>query len=336
MNNRPLRPARSAHLESKLGLPACILMAGMACTSSALAQSFIGFNATFDFGTLSPADQTTFQTTINSALSFYTSTLQTSVPLTVNILFKADESVGLGQSETFINTVPYAGFRAGLAANSRSAADATALSFLPAGANNPVNGSSQVTASLPLLRALGFAVAGANGGGLDSTVSLKTSLMNLDRTGPQNPARYDLQSTVQHEVNEVLGFNSQLNGLNNGAPAPAGAIGSLDLFRFNGAGSRSFTTSLAEVSYLSYDNGVTQLTRFNQTQGGDFHDFQGGNQVQNAFGTPGAQANMGLGETTGLDIIGYNFAAVPEPIELSLAAAAALIGFAAVRKARAA
>ncbi len=336
MKDRTIRIAESALLKPTLCLPASLLMAGMACCSIAHAQSFVGFNATFDFGTLAPADRTAFQTTINTALSFYSSTLQTPAPLVVNILFKADESVGLGQSETFINTVPYSGFRARLLANSRSAADTTALSFLPTGPNNPVNGSAQVTASLPLLRALGFAAAGANGGGIDSTVSLKTSLMNLDRTGPQNPARYDLLATVQHEVNEVLGFNSQLNGLNNGDPAPTGAIGSLDLFRFNGAASRSFTTALAEVSYLSYDNGATQVTRFNQAQGGDFHDFQGGSQVQNAFGTPGAQADMGLGETTGLDIIGYNFAAVPEPGELALAAAAALIGFAAFRKARAA
>ena len=43
---------------------------------------------------------------------------------------------------------------------------------------------------------------------------------------------------------------------------------------------------------------------------------------------------MGPSETTALDVIGYNFAAVPEPGELALAAAAALIGFAVVRKFR--
>lgn len=88
------------------------------------------------------------------------------------------------------------------------------------------------------------------------------------------------------------------------------------------------------MSYLSYDNGATQVTRFYQNQGGDFNGFQGGRQVQDAFGSPGAQADMGLSETTALDVIGYNFAAVPEPGELALAAAAALIGFAVVRKLR--
>jgi len=335
MNNRPLRLAKPADLKPTLGLPACLLVVGLACCSSANAQTFVSFNATFDYGTLGLADKTTFQTTIYSALSFYSSKLQTSIPLTVNILFKADESVGLGQSSTWFNTVPYSVFRTALVANSRSAADTTALGFLPDSAYNPVNSSTTVTASLPLLRALGFTGSGTIApGGFDGTVSLKTSIMNLDRSGPQNPARYDLQSTIQHEVNEVLGLNSQLNGLYNGQVSPTGSIGSLDLFRYNGVGSRSFTTALAEVSYLSYDNGVTQVTRFNQNQGGDFSDFQGGSQVQNAFGSHGAQADMGLGETTALDVIGYNFAAVPEPGELALAAAAALIGFAAVRKFR--
>ena len=335
MNRSSFRLAKPGPSKLALSLPAAALMAA-ACCSQAQAQFNLSFNATYDFGSLTAPQQANFVSTINSALSFYSSSLQTPTPVTVGILFKADESISLGQSTTYIGTESYADFRTKLVANAGSAVDAVALSFLPTGANNPANGSTQVTTSLPLLRALGFA-SGDNAavGGVDSTVSLKTSIMNLDRIGAQNPSFYDLKQVVWHEVNEVLGFTSAISGSSQGAPAPTGAISAADLFRYRGIGVRSFSTSLSEVSYLSYDNGATKLAGYNQTAGGDFSDFDGNPpSVQDAFSTPGLQLDQGLAEKTALDIIGYNFTSVPEPGALGLAAAVTLIGFAAVRKLR--
>lgn len=311
------------------------LLTTVAGCSSAVAASFVTINATFDYGSLSPSDQATFASTIDSALSFYTANLQTPTPLTVNIQFASDTGVALGQSSTYINTISYSSFRSHLAANAGSAADTTALANLPSGSSNPVNGNSQVTASLPLLRALGFTGAGvAAPGGLDATVSLNTSLMNLTRTGAQDPSKYDLQAVVQHEVDEVLGFGSALNGLSNGAPTPTGAIQPLDLFRYDISGSRSFSTSASAGAYLSID-GVTQLAQFNQTAGGDFSDFAGPTvRVQNAFGTPGAQPDLSTAEKTALDVLGYNFASVPEPGPALIASGILLAGFAGLRHGR--
>lgn len=59
-----------------------------------------------------------------------------------------------------------------------------------------------------------------------------------------------------------------------------------DLFRYNAAGNRTFTTA-RDDAYLSID-GMTKLARFHQDAGGDYGDFwraHGGNvrQVQDAL-----------------------------------------------------
>ncbi len=157
-------------------------------------------------------------------------------------------------------------------------------------------------------------VANAVALGLDSgpafaTVSLNTSICNLDRVSI-NPALYDLQAVATHEMDECLAISSELSGLTNGAPAPTGAIWTEDLFRYSATpGVRSFDTGLNTQAYFSIDGGVTDLAQFNQYAGGDFNDwysYYGGNapQVQDAFATPGVTPNLGV-ELTVLDVLGY-------------------------------
>jgi hypothetical protein len=325
MKNKSICSVKQCRLEHAVGWPISFFLVAALCQSTE-AASYITFNATFDYGGLGMADQAVFQSSVTSALSFYSSNLQTPSPLTVNILFKADESIGLGQSSTYVNTVTYSAFRAGLVANASSAADMTALGLLPSSSSNPVNGSSFVTASLPLLRALGYGSAGNNGGGLDATVSFKTSIINLDRAGAQDPAKYDLQQVAFHEINEVLGFTSELSGLNNGDPAPTGAIGAADLFRYDAMGNRSFTTAVGANAYFSID-GTTALAQFNQNDAGDFHDFNGaGPNVQDAFSTPGVQLDNAVAEKTAIEVIGYNYINFGSPAPIPEPGSAALIG----------
>src|SRR5207253_10996190 len=137
-------------------------------------------------------------------------------------------------------------------------------------------GNNNLFVRTALLRALGLP-----GGTVasDSTITLKTSVCNLNRTGVQDATKYDLLAVTAHEIDEALGFASSMNGLNNGDGHPA-TIEPDDLFRFDQTGARSYDTTLATQSFFSIDGGTTKLARFNQTQGGDYSDwYSPGGQV---------------------------------------------------------
>src|SRR5207253_1009205 len=114
-------------------------------------------------------------------------------------------------------------------------------------------------------RALGLSAAIAS----DGTITLNTSIMNLSRSGSQNPAFYDLMAVASHEIDEVLGMGSGLN-LPTNFPRLSRPQ---DLFRYSANGVRSFTT-VAGTSYFSIDGGATDLVDFNQApNGGDYGDW---------------------------------------------------------------
>ena len=239
-------------------------------------------------------------TTINAAIAVYEATY--SNPITVTIQFDKVSS-GLGASATFSGTFAYMDYRSALVAKASTADDMTALTQVPNQTNNPVNGDANMTITTALARALGLTGGQENppAGQPDSVVSLNIALTNiLDTDNNQN--KYSLTSTVCHEIDEVLGLGSQLDSGTSGGVYPE------DLFRFDGSGNRSFTTSANATSFFSI-NGTTNLAQFNQDKNGDFGDWYSVNggqvpQVQDAFGTPGTHEVLGV-ELLVLDIIGY-------------------------------
>jgi hypothetical protein len=268
---------------------------------------------TFDGTIAGDANAATIEATINQAIQSYQARLAD--PITVEINFK-EMNTGLGQSSTWISSTGYGTFLSQLQADKTTAADNTALAHLPVA--NPINGNP-IALSVANFKALGFSV-GATPDGFDGTISLNTSIINLDRTSIDS-AKYDLQAVVQHEIDEVLGFSSGVGEAN---------IRPSDLFRYDQNGDRSFTTDPAAQSFFSIDGGTTRLARFNQTAGGDYGDwFSTGlhvPQVQDAFGTPGSTPDLDV-EFTALDVIGYdlNPAAVPEPSSLVLLGSLGLV-----------
>ncbi len=265
-------------------------------------------NATFDITITSDPNAAAIESTINSVIALYEASF--SDPVTVTIHFQKMSS-GLGSSSTYYVTgVPYSTFYTMLAAAATTGMDADALANLPAGDSNPVNGSTTLELTLPNGRALGFSGPDWDPppGQPDGTIALNTTIMNLTRTSI-NPSKFDLFAVTAHEIDEVLGLSSALDGLANGAPAPIGDVDVMDLFRYDQSGNRSFDTSISSQAYFSLD-GTTQLVRFNQDANGDFHDWYspGGQtpRVQDAFGTPGATPDPTV-ELTALDVIGYHY-----------------------------
>jgi hypothetical protein len=282
-------------------------MAALGLSTFAVPARAITINAVYGSTITSDPNAAAIESTINQVISFYDVHITTGS--TVNIDF-AEMTSGLGQSSTFFAPITYSQYLTALQAHSSGdATDVSALASLPAGPNNPVNGSTSIDVTTANLRALGFAVSPPVGSP-DSTISVNTSITNYG--GSFNSAFYSLTAVVEHELDEALGLGSNLD-----TGSTTGAIRPEDLFRYSASGVRSYTTSSSATSYFSINGGVTNLVNFNQVGppgGSDYGDWatSGTARVQDAFGTPGSSPTLGV-ELTALDAIGYNFTSVPEP-----------------------
>lgn len=260
----------------------------------------------FDSTITSDGNAATIEAGINAAISQMESYVAN--PVTDYINFQ--EGGGLGASSTYFASIPYTTYLSDLQNNQTlSTVDNTALSSLPAGPNSPVNGAANVNVAVSLLRAFGVFGTGDN-----STITLNTSIMNLSRTGSQDPSYYDLEAVALHEITETLGAGGAGSGI------VGGTVGTLDLFRYSASGVRSYTTTSTATAYFSINGGATSLRPFNQAGGGsDYADWAStaSPHVQDAYGTPGSQPNLDGIELAALDVVGYNLTSAGTALELS-------------------
>jgi hypothetical protein len=276
-------------------------------------------NPTFAANIASDPSAAAIESTINQAIRIYEGYVANSI--TVNFTFE-EMSGGLGANLTYYVPESYSSYLAALASHKSSAADASALASLPAGADNPVTGGTTINIRSPLARALGYADASNANIPMDSTISLNTSICNLTRPDA-DPSKFDLLAVTLHEMDEALGGGSGLDGLAQNAPAPA-TVEPLDLYRYASVAARSYNTKAptgaVNQAYFSINGGVTDLVNFNQNAGGDFSDWYSfpngaptppGPEVQDAYLTPGVVPNLGV-ELTRLDVLGFTIAA-PAP-----------------------
>ena len=289
----------------KLGL---ILGAGTVLgTSSAFANLVI--NPTFDSSITSSGSSAQIQATINQAIAFYNANYTD--PITVEITFKV-ANTGLGSSSTGFIFDTYSNFRTQLGADASTPDDATALSFLATGAVNPVTGGANVAISRANAKALGYSI----GAGVDGTITLNNTICNLVHGTNTNASFYDFYAVTCHEIDEVLGTISLA-----GDPFGSGRTNGADLFRYNGAGVRTWDTASTHAAFFSIDGGTTNIVEYNALgrTGGDWGDWihhNGAPQVQDFSGTPGVTVDMGPSEIRLLDVVGYNRVVVPEPASI--------------------
>ena len=280
----------------------CLAFAAISLAAGAPAWANLIITPTFAANINSDPNAATIKATINAAIAIYQASYTD--PITVNITFQ-EGSTGLGGSSSFFSTVTYASYLAALTTDHKTADDTTALAHLPTAAQySGFFGTANINAKTANLRAVGISAGGPS----DGTITLNTSIMNLNRTGPQDPAKYDLMAVAMHEIDEVLGLGSALPTPPSGNPFPF----TEDLFRYNAAG-RSYNAANGTAASFSID-GTNLLAQFHNTNdGADYGDWesQPPARVQDAFATPGAQPNLGI-ELRALDVIGFD-SAVPEP-----------------------
>jgi hypothetical protein len=301
------KPATMKCFSKRLGARLSGWLAGGAVLAGATGAPALVITPSWDSSITSDPNAATIESTINTAIQFYEARFSDNI--TVTIEFEEMSISGLeGHSQWWYYTLSYPQFRAALAKSASSTNDDTALAYLPSGENNPVTGSGSIRVKTATLRALGFpGYTSGLPGGFDGIIGLHVSQMNLSRATDDSD-KYDLLSTADHEMDEVLGLGS---GLDESSTDPFPE----DLFRYTALGSRTYTTN-GDDAYFSIDS-ANFPARFNQNTNGDRGDWWTAGahtpQVQDAFLTPGAAPNPVI-ELVALDVIGYHLLPLPQPV----------------------
>jgi hypothetical protein len=312
---------------------------------------------TFDSSITSLPGAAVVEGAINAAIGAVENSITSPNNINVSIYFTSTGNSGLGESFTTIFEPTYFQYYNAFKAVATQPDQLTALASLgPAPVNNasgnPVNGNPNIIFTSAEGRNLGFATQGGvlpnsninNAtcctGTFDSEIGLATGI-----TSPPNGlsgSTFSLQAVANHEIDEVLGVGGAASTLT-GSGALNGPVGDLDLYRYDGNGSRSYSNADPKQPYFSINGGATALSFFNQVVGADFADWQSnpdhagfGPQLQDAFGTPGVNIPLGPNEITAFNAIGYDVmqvAAAPEPGTLALLSTS-LLGLAALRRRR--
>ena len=283
------------------------LLAAMAVLGAAAPAYSLTIVPTFDSSIIGDPNAAAMEAAINAAIQVFESTYTDNV--TVQITFVNDSTVGLGENNTYYTSVSYSAFHTALKNKAADAFDTNALSKLPSGTHDPViNGTHGQRDDRRSTAAWGSGTL-SGPGGLDSTISVNTTIVNFTRPG-SNPDNFDMEQVVEHEIDEVLGTSSSL-------PA-ASPISAMDLFRYDTNLNRSFTTN-GDNAYFSVD-GTNLWARYNMDGYGDYGDFWSftdywappgkiaGPQVQDAFAGPGVYVDIGVNEMATLDVIGWTLA----------------------------
>lgn len=231
-------------------------------------------------------------------------------PITVNITVYWGNTgpfsggVGLGASETStVGYYTYSELTSGLRAARTTSADSNAVASLPS--SNPIAGNQWVCPRAEV-KALGLPGALPNDSTNDGSIGFASDVTyTFDPNNRAVAGKYDFIGVAEHEITEVLGRIFGLNYLGNGYVP-------YDLFRFTGAGTRSFNVNDTNV-YFSVDDGTTVLKYFYpDVSQGDVQDWQTSTPPDafDAFASPGEKTILSSADLTAVDVLGYdlNFA----------------------------
>jgi hypothetical protein len=297
------------------------------------ANANLVIKATYEKSITGMADSDEITTVVNETLDIYDEMYTNDATVTLDF---TTANTGVAEGTTSTYSLPYTTYLDALTKD-KQGDDTSFLKYIQPTPQmeNPVNENAKIKVTSADLRAIGIAgaapVSPSGGVNYDSVIALNFSELNITRDNPDD-YKDDLQTVIEHEVDEALGMNSALNTAgNNIVGMPAGPIAPMDLYRYDINGNRSFTTNPGTQAYFSINGGKTDLQQFNQTPNLDYQDWKSSNQayVQDAVSTPGADPDLAAPELAALDVLGYNTAApAPEPSSLLMFGGLAVGGMA--------
>jgi VCBS repeat protein len=293
----------------------------------------LNIHPTFDSSITRNPNAAAIEATINRAIGIHESLF--SDPITIQILFRYSTTAPDGtplahgtvsQSDIVLYVISWSSFIDALRADARTSNDNLANASLPGSALSPnirpssANGRAVGLDTPPAMFANGSV---GDGGPYDGIVTLN-SAMPFQFTRPTNSGNFDAQRSIEHEMDEVVGFGSRLGG-------QGSDLRPQDLFSWSSAGDRNITSS--GTRYFSINGGLTNIVNFNQDRTGDFGDWlstacpQIHPYVQNAFGCMGQSSDISATSPEGinLDVIGYDLANSPTPTPMSTPAVRAAV-----------
>ena len=304
--------SRSIFLSSQL--------AALAITLMACGQTFasvLTINPTYNDSAMSAAGLTGAQiTSVHTAFAAAALQFTTNFndPINININVTAVAGTGtLGQSNSSLLGFNYNTVHTALAADSKTADDATALGAggtVPAA--DPVGGSHLWWVTRAEAKAIGLQADDLNN---DGTFTFGAGYNYSFDPNSVGAGQYDFQGVAMHEISEIMGRIGLLGITVGGRPAGEADYMLYDLFRYTAAGSRSMTNG--NGIYFSIDNGTTNLKNYNfpNGNGSDAQDWaSGANDSFNAFSSSGVQNPLTVVDLRAMDVIGYDrTSGVPEP-----------------------
>jgi hypothetical protein len=287
---------------------------------------------------------------VSTAADYWSSKLSDKVTVYISIGFTDLSGSQLGSTSANLLTIDYADLRSRLAADARSATDASVLAHLQPGPalsfkatqgdlstrldNDGSLNNTQLGIQNANAKALGIAV-NSNPNNPDAAISFANAFAGqfaYSRSNGDIPGnKIDFITLAEHEIGHALGFVSGVDGIDScttdpvtcGLPATANRFENrwwyypLDLFRYSAPGQMDVT--LGGQPYFSIDGGATAIQPFSTgVQHGNgwqaSHFGTNALTLMKPFVENGLSYDATTADLTALDAIGWDLTtAVPEP-----------------------
>lgn len=274
-------------------------------------------DATFDDSITNDPNAAAIEAAITAAVGPYESLFDDPITVSIRFRYATTYSDGttplppgmLATSETAIWIIPWQTFVGALTSDATTPNDAAANVSLIGGALSPnvypssADGRAVGLDTPPVM----FADGTLGPGGLYDGIVTINAKAPFDFTRPPTSGSVDAQRSIEHEIDEVLGFGSSIGRYTDLRPQ--------DLFSWSAPNVRSVSASGSR--YFSIDAGITSIVGFNQDPDGDYGDWlsaacpQANPYVQNAFSCRDQVSDVTATspEGIGLDVIGYDLVA---------------------------